>query len=643
MEDQGKRLLLAVAIVFALLWVWQIVFPSKAPEKEPETDEAAETETSDGTAGAATRADKPDQPTAVPSSTPSAEAAATGPEEPEKLVARAFDGFALELSSHGAALKSWTLKGAQFEDRRVTPPVPLELVPTAKFGSDYYPFQITLGDGELDSMRRASWELTSESDREASFRWRGSGLEITKSYRIDPERYSLELVVQITKTGGEESNQAFRLRTFGFQDPKEDVGGGMTQLEREWKAACLVGEDVKSSSAKSLREKPSRRDGDVKWGGFNHSYFLAVAAAEQAGADRLECDSVAVDAVPGAMQVDISYPPVVLKDPGSAYQRRFVAYYGPKYMGTLRAASKAAEIEPNFEESVDLGFLGFLSGPLLWLLTLFQGFVINWGLAIIGLTLVVKLLVLPWTHKSIKSMKAMTKLRPQMEKLREKHKDNKQQQQVEMMNLFKTHGVNPLSGCLPMLLQMPIWFALYRMLMAAAELYQAPFIPGWIDDLTAPDPVYVLPILVTILMFFQTRLTPTTASGTQQKVIMYGMPIMFGVFSIFFPAGLTLYIFTNTCLTLVHHFFVHREDRIKNRAEKASKAARVAAGQPEEEDEPEGDAPEESDSDRGDSDDEPAARTAPKSRPKRSTGGGGRRRGRGGKKGKKKKKKNGPK
>lgn len=645
MEDQGKRLLLAVAIVFALLWVWQIVFPTKAPEKKPETDEAAETETTDGTAGAATRADRPDQPvepTATPGSTPKAEAVAAEPKGPEKIVARDFDGFSLELSSYGAALKSWTLKGEQFEDRRVTPPVPLELVATAEFGGDYYPFQITLGDGELDAMRLAAWEVTAESDREAKFRWRGSDLEITKTYRIDPERYSLELVVQITKTGGAESHQAFRLRTFGFQDPKADVGGGMTQLEREWKAACLVGEDVKTSSAKSLREKPSRRDGDIKWGGFNHSYFLAVAAADQAGSDRLECDSVAVAEVPGAMQVDISYPPMVLKESGSAYQRRFVAYYGPKFMGTMQAASKASELEPNFEESVDLGFLGFLSGPLLWLLTLFQGFLINWGLAIIGLTLVVKLLVLPWTHKSIKSMKAMTKLRPQMEKLREKYKDDKQRQQVEMMNLFKTHGVNPLSGCLPMLLQMPIWFALYRMLMAAAELYQAPFIPGWIDDLTAPDPVYVLPILVTILMFFQTRLTPTTASGTQQKVIMYGMPIMFGVFSIFFPAGLTLYIFTNTCLTLVHHFFVHREDRIKNRADKARKAARVAAGQPEEEDEDDGDALTDDDSDGGDADDEAGAHTEPKSRQKRSTGGGSRRRGRGGKKGKKKKKKSGP-
>ncbi len=165
------------------------------------------------------------------------------------------------------------------------------------------------------------------------------------------------------------------------------------------------------------------------------------------------------------------------------------------------------------------------------------------------LTIIVKLATLYWTHKSMKSMKEMAKLRPQLDKLRDKYKDDRQKQQVETMNLFKAHGVNPLAGCLPMLLQMPIWFALYRALSVAAQLYQAPFL--WLTDLTAPDPYFILPVFMTATMLLQSRLTPTTATGMQQKMLTYGMPLMFGVMGFFFPAGLSLYISTNTVLTLL--------------------------------------------------------------------------------------------
>ena len=147
------------------------------------------------------------------------------------------------------------------------------------------------------------------------------------------------------------------------------------------------------------------------------------------------------------------------------------------------------------------------------------------------------------------------------------------------MNLFKAHKVNPMSGCLPMILQMPIWFALYRSLTVAGELYQAPFIPGWIDDLTLPDPFYVMPVLLTGMMFLQTRLTPSTGSGAQQKMLMYGMPIMFGVFSFFFPAGLTLYIFTNTCFTALHHLYMHKQEPGLVKAHEAAVAAIDAASE----------------------------------------------------------------
>jgi len=194
-----------------------------------------------------------------------------------------------------------------------------------------------------------------------------------------------------------------------------------------------------------------------------------------------------------------------------------------------------------------------------------------------------------WMTKSMRSMKAMAVLGPQIKELNEKYKGDKQRLQIETMALYKQHGVNPLAGCLPILLQMPIWLALYRMLMSAGELYQQPFISGWIDDLTNTDPYYVLPIVLVVTMFAQARLQPTTVDPSQkmqQRLMQYGMPIMFGVFCFGAPAGLTLYILMNTCLSALHSIYMNKYDkksielaaalRKNQEAAKASKDASAA-------------------------------------------------------------------
>jgi YidC/Oxa1 family membrane protein insertase len=193
----------------------------------------------------------------------------------------------------------------------------------------------------------------------------------------------------------------------------------------------------------------------------------------------------------------------------------------------------------------------------------------------------VKGLTLYWTTKSMRSMKAMAALAPQLKGLQEKYKDDKQRIQAETMALYKQNNVNPIAGCLPILLQMPIWIALYRMLSSTGELYQQPFIPGWIDDLTMTDPYHVLPVVLVITMFMQARLTPATGDSRQQKFLQYGMPLMFGVMSFFFPAGLTLYIFTNTCLSALHSIYMNKFDKksmaIAEQLKKNKAAAEAAA------------------------------------------------------------------
>jgi YidC/Oxa1 family membrane protein insertase len=181
-------------------------------------------------------------------------------------------------------------------------------------------------------------------------------------------------------------------------------------------------------------------------------------------------------------------------------------------------------------------------------------------------------------------MKQMAALAPQMKALQEKYKNDKQRIQAETMALYKQYNVNPIAGCLPIVLQMPVWIALYRMLSNAGELYQQPFIPGWIDDLTNTDPYHILPVVLIITMFAQARLTPQTGDSRQQKFLQYGMPLMFGVMSFFFPAGLTVYIFTNTCLSALHSIYMNKYDKksleIMARMKKANEEAAAKAAGP---------------------------------------------------------------
>jgi YidC/Oxa1 family membrane protein insertase len=230
----------------------------------------------------------------------------------------------------------------------------------------------------------------------------------------------------------------------------------------------------------------------------------------------------------------------------------------------------------------------------------------------------------------MKSMKAMAALKPEMEALQKKFGDDRQKMQQAQMELFKRHGVNPLAGCLPMLLQMPIWMGLYRMLSNVGELHQAVFIPGWLDDLTVQDPYYILPISLMGLMFLQSKLQPMTGDNAQQKMLTYGLPLMFGVMGLWFPAGLTVYITTNTVLGLLHTVYMKRSSpppakpttpAAKDEAEdlpaakalakgdkpaKADEGAKAAKADEGDADEAEGDAGEDADEDAAPDDEAPA-------------------------------------
>jgi YidC/Oxa1 family membrane protein insertase len=243
--------------------------------------------------------------------------------------------------------------------------------------------------------------------------------------------------------------------------------------------------------------------------------------------------------------------------------RRFAIYLGPKDFDLLKSSSHlpSGTTNADLESTIDFGFWTALCVPMLLTMEFFHHYVGNWGLAIILLTLVIKVLLLPLQHRTLKSMEAMRKLQPQIEELKKKYGSDKERLSQETMKLYAANNANPFSSCLPMLLQMPIWWALYRLLGTTIQLYREPLIAGWVNDLTAPDPYYVLPLGMGLSMIITQLLTPQAMENSQQRAMMWFMPIFFTALMLQVPAGLTLYILSNNLLTIVQQWWLKRRMR----------------------------------------------------------------------------------
>jgi YidC/Oxa1 family membrane protein insertase len=228
-----------------------------------------------------------------------------------------------------------------------------------------------------------------------------------------------------------------------------------------------------------------------------------------------------------------------------------------KYIFTKKEYDHMIGLGDNLDMSVDFGIWSIIAVPILRGLQFFFSVFPNYGISIILLTLIIRMLTFPLQYKSFKSMKKMQDIQPELTKVREKFKDNPQKMQQETMALFKRAGANPLSGCLPLLLQMPIFFAFYKVLYSAVELVDAPFYL-WISDLSEKDPYYVLPVLMALAMFLQQKLTPSTTADPVQKKVMLFMPLLFAVFMKDLPAGLTLYIFVSTLVGMAQQLLVFK-------------------------------------------------------------------------------------
>lgn len=239
-------------------------------------------------------------------------------------------------------------------------------------------------------------------------------------------------------------------------------------------------------------------------------------------------------------------------------------YIGPKDFQLLKS------IHPELTDVVEYGFFTFIAKPLFTLLSYLHGIFGNWGWAIVVMTIIVRLVLYPLTYKGMVSMNKLKELAPKVKELQKKYGDDKQKLNTHMMELYKKHGANPMGGCLPILLQIPVFFAVYRVLQNAIELKGAEWIL-WVEDLAVMDPYFILPVAMGLTMFIHQRITPTTFNDPMQEKIMKFLPLIFTFFFVTFPAGLTLYWFTNNLASIVQQFYVNRLFAKKNEEQKAEK------------------------------------------------------------------------
>ncbi len=565
--DSNQRLILTVTLSIAILFGFQWIAPklgwipepgARNAETIPVTEGAVAAESMAGQGGGSRQADAipPIEPVAdVDADAAPAEGAATHPAQarkiPERQVSLRTENLSLRFSNHGAGLIGAELLGRKGQRQGGTDS------PQVDFASELQPtdplfYELDLGEGLPALGLRAPCDLVGSDERSVSFRCQAGTVAVDKKFTVVGDRL-LNLDVALHNRGAAPVGGTANLLMPARIDPsRQQSGRGCAGFggppPQPTQNICRSGEDTITRHMYKADEPSVTPAGQASFAGIEERYFLAVAVPDKASTCALVGDS------PDVLITHLNTPTGTIA-PGGSTSFSYQLVVGQKDMGFLQdvsatIASSAKIANPHLDETVDLGFWAVIARILLWMLRAFHHIIHNWGIAIILLTIAVKLLTLPLAWKSMKSMEEMRKLAPEIAALKKKYGDDREKLNVETMKLYQQHKVNPLGGCLPMLIQMPIWLALYTTLQTSVELYNEPFIAGWINDLTSKDPVYALPLAMGVTMYITQRLQPMQVDATQQKMMLYFMPIFFTFIMFQLPAGLTLYIFTNNILSI---------------------------------------------------------------------------------------------
>jgi YidC/Oxa1 family membrane protein insertase len=437
-------------------------------------------------------------------------------------------------------------------------------------------FGLDLGSGAaLRSLDGVTYQAAESLDaagtvRALTFTARlAGGASVRQTWRVDPERYALDLEVELHGIPADWRLSDYSLTARSWPLIHEQ---NVTDEVRSLRATCLVGSNLHRQPVGALRKGPRILEGNVLWAAVQTRYFSGIAAVTQGATKAVISRADARRLTPELRQLlppderpeqDVAINSLVVALPGElSPTHRFLVYFGPnEYFGLARLGN-------GMERLVDLGWTWIVpfSKTLLRLLVWFHALLHNYGVAIILLATLVRLVMHPLSMMSMKSMRAMHRLQPEMERVREKHKNDPQAMNTAVMALYREHKVNPAGGCLPMLLQMPVFIALYSVLYNAIELRQAPFV-GWIDDLSSPDllfhvgpiPVRLLPLLMTGSGLLMQKLTPT---DPRQLTTMYMMNVVMLVFFYNLPSGLVLYWTVMNLLSALQQWLALRGDEV---------------------------------------------------------------------------------
>ena len=377
------------------------------------------------------------------------------------------------------------------------------------------------------------------------------GIEVTKRYRFKRATYEVEVGYEV-KNGSAASIAP--VAYFQFLRDNNPPSQDASQTNAFAGVTTFTGPAVYTDESKFVKvdfkdiEKGKTtypKAANQGWIAIVQHYFVS-AWAPKPGTDREFFTTHVVD---NLYTAGVKLPVGTIA-PGSSQAISVPLYIGPQETDKLEG------IAPGLELVVDYGWLKILAAPLFWLLKWLHALVGNWGWAIIFLTVLIKLVFYPLNAKAGRSMAQMKVLAPKMEKLKELYGEDRQKLNTAMMELYRTEKINPLGGCLPIVVQIPVVIALYWVLLASIELRHAPWL-GWIQDLSAPDPYFVLPVIYAISMFVTTKLNPQPADPVQAKVMLV-MPIMFSIFFLFFPAGLVLYWVVQNLLSILQQWYINR-------------------------------------------------------------------------------------
>jgi YidC/Oxa1 family membrane protein insertase len=555
-----RRVLLAITLSFLVLFLFQrFVMPPPAPvpAAPPISANASTTAASPGTQ-TPTTAPAPGAPAASAAPGGSAVAATVSEASAREIVVETTKVKAV-FSNKGGTILHWILKEFRSDKGEL-----LDLVPVGAGSNAMKPFTLTVDDPALSArINDATYRITVDGnpagamvDATASPKTivfetaSADGLTVKKTFSLEPTSYIINFGADV-KMGEQRLNPVIHWGPGLGDDIARSKPASFFSPSYNTPAQPIIHHDGKVQRIATT--ETGTQEGPFRYAGIDDHYFVAMLLNDQ-----------------NTQQVKLDYAPSPVPqtdDPAiighySTYAVRFQApqdqsrfFFGPKAFDELKA------ISPEATKVINFGMFSWLAVPLLGALKWVHGFIGNWGWAIVVLTLLINIALFPLRHKSVVSMRKMQEIQPQMKAIQDRYAKykvtdpEKQKMNSEVMELYKAKGVNPASGCVPMLLTFPFLFAFYAMLSQAIEIRGAHFV-GWLTNLSGPDPYFVLPLLMGATQFWQTKMTPSTADPAQQKIMMF-MPLMFMAMSFSFPSGLVLYWLVSTVFTIGQQYFTN--------------------------------------------------------------------------------------